>query len=216
MPRQKQDRNKTNSKKKRKSLSKSLHEARYRPANDNILAPNSPVQANVIDDNVSIDPVDDNYNVSDCVNQEEPWPNSGRINAQNVTSSDNDNVAPNSPVQANVIDDNASIDPVDDNYNVSDCVNQEELWPNSGRFLARNVGSHNVDTSTPDLPSSSTSPTNLPNPSMSIPSTSRGISESTGSLSGVQSVSGWCSNCRRMFSEMSNEMSLESSDAVLV
>ena len=63
-----------------------------------------------------------------------------------MTSSDNDNdnVAPNSPVQANVIDDNASIDPVDDNYNVSDCVNQEELWPNSGRFLARNVGSHNI------------------------------------------------------------------------
>ena len=43
---------------------------------------------------------------------------------------------------ANVIDDNVSIDPVDDNYNVSYCVNQEELWPNSGRFLARNVGSH--------------------------------------------------------------------------
>ena len=86
MPRQKQDRNKTNSKKKRKSLSKSLHEARYRPANDNILATNSPVQANVIDDNASIDPVDDNYNVSDCVNQEELWPNSGRFLARNVGS----------------------------------------------------------------------------------------------------------------------------------
>ena len=72
MPRWKQDRNKTKSKKNRKSLSKFLHELRYRPANDNILAPNSPVQANVIDDNISIDPVDDNNDVNDFVNQEEP------------------------------------------------------------------------------------------------------------------------------------------------
>ena len=71
MPRRKQDRNKTKSKKKGKSLSKSLLELRYRPANDNILAPNSPVQANVIDD-ISIDPVDDNNVVNDFVNQEEP------------------------------------------------------------------------------------------------------------------------------------------------
>ena len=53
-------------------LSKSLHELRYRPANDNILAPNSPVQANVIDDNISIDPADDNNDVNDFVNQKEP------------------------------------------------------------------------------------------------------------------------------------------------
>ena len=72
MPRRKQDRNKTKSKKKRKSLSKSLLELRYRPANDNILAPNSPVQANVIDDNISIDPADDNNDVNDFVNQKEP------------------------------------------------------------------------------------------------------------------------------------------------
>ena len=71
MPRRKQDRNKTKSKKKGKSLSKSLLELRYRPANDNILAPNSLVQANVIDD-ISIDPVDDNNDVNDFVNQEEP------------------------------------------------------------------------------------------------------------------------------------------------
>ena len=216
MPRRKQDRNKTKSKKKGKSLSKSLLELRYRPANDNILAPNSLVQANVIDDN-SIDPVNDNNDVNDFVNQEEPWPNNGRFNAQNVISSDNDtdNVALNRPVQANVIDDNASIDPVDDNYDVTDYVNQEKPWPNSGRFNLQNVtSSHNMNTSTPDLPSSSTSPTNLPNHSMSIPSTSRGISESAGSLSGVQSVSGWCPNCRKMFFEMSHEMSLASSDAV--
>ena len=71
MPRRKQDRNKTKSKEKGKSLSKSLLELRYRPANDNILAPNSLVQANVIDD-ISIDPVDDNNDVNDFVNQEEP------------------------------------------------------------------------------------------------------------------------------------------------
>ena len=53
-------------------MSKPLHELRYRPANDNILAPNSPVQANVIDDNISIDPADDNNDVNDFVNQKEP------------------------------------------------------------------------------------------------------------------------------------------------
>ena len=53
-------------------MSKPLHELRYRPANDNILAPNSPVQANVIDNNISIDPADDNNDVNDFVNQKEP------------------------------------------------------------------------------------------------------------------------------------------------
>merc|ERR1711895_167936 len=65
--------------------------------------------------------------------------------------------APNNPVQAledDVMDVFDPVDIINDNDNINKDENDDreaECYPNRGRFLARSVGSHNMDTNFPSL-----------------------------------------------------------------